>query len=164
MLFIVMLGGQHPRASIEVHDVIFAVAERLEDTFPRLREHWFGSPEGVHVDSWLEVDGVDGYRVEFSNLAPAPGEPRLYFINLGGYQDGVFGEEHRYLLVVAGDRAEAKAKGKRRALAEWYKPHTDALLDVDDCLPVDLVDGRYVHLVEGPHRGVVPRNDYRPLP
>jgi hypothetical protein len=45
-------------------------------------------------------------------------------------------------------------------LAQWSKPHTDAVMDIDDCLPIDLVDGRYIHLVEGEHSGVVQRNDY----
>jgi hypothetical protein len=161
MLYVVMLGGRHPRAKIEVHDVVFAVADRLEDAYPQLREGWFGSPAGMHIDSWMAVDGVEGYRVTFSDLAPAAGDPRLYFINLGGYATGIFGEDHRYLLVVARDKAEAKAKGKRQ-LAElnWNKPHTDNLHDVDDCIPLDCVAGRYVHLVPGEHRGVRAGNDY----
>lgn len=30
MLYVVMLGGRHPRANIEVHDVLFAQADSLE--------------------------------------------------------------------------------------------------------------------------------------
>lgn len=160
MLFVVMLGGKHPRAKIEVHDVQFVVADRLEAAYPQLRAGWFGSPAGLHIDSWMQVDGVEDYKVELSALAPQPGAPRLYFLNLGGYEAAAFGEAHRYLLVVARDKAEAKAKGKRQMLAHWHKSHTDALLDVDDCLPIDLLEGRYVHLVPGPHRGIVQQNDY----
>ena len=36
MLFVVMLGGKHPRAKIEVHDVVFAVADSLEATWALL--------------------------------------------------------------------------------------------------------------------------------
>ncbi len=164
MLFIVMLGGKHPRARIEVHDVAFAVADTLQATYPQLRQAWFGSQAGRHIDSWMKVDGVEGWKVELSPLAPAPGAPRLYFINLGGYEDQSFGEAHQYLLVVAHDPNEAKAKGKRQMLAHWQKGHTDALMDVDDCLAIDLVGGRYVHLVEAPHQGVVQHNDYIVLP
>ena len=42
----------------------------------------------------------------------------------------------------------------------WKQAHTDALMDVDDCLPIDQVGGRYIHLVEGEHRGVAQHNDY----
>ena len=47
MLFVVMLGGKHPRAKIEVHDVVFAIADSLEATYPQLRQGWFGSPAGL---------------------------------------------------------------------------------------------------------------------
>jgi hypothetical protein len=164
MLFVVMLGGKHPRAKIEVHDVVFVVADTLEAAYPQLRESWFGSPAGVHIDSWMQVDGVDGWKVELSPLAPLPGSPRLYFINLGGYEAQTFGEAHHYVLVVAKTKAEAKVRGKRHMLRQWAQSHTDALLDVDDCLPIDEVSGRYIHLVESEHAGVIQRNDYIVLP
>lgn len=160
MLFVVMLGGKHPRAKIEVHDIAFVVAETLEQTYPQLRADWFGNPKGVHIDSWMAVDGVERWRVELSPLAPSPGSPRLYFINLGGYESQTFGEAHHYLLVVAKDKREAMSKGKRQTMAHWTQTHTDAVLDVDDCVPIDEVSGRYVHLVEGPHAGIARRNDY----
>lgn len=160
MLYVVMLGGKHAKAKVEVHDVAFVVADTLQAAYPQLREGWFGSPAGLHIDSWMAVDGVDGFKVELSPLAPGPDAPRLYFINLGGYEAGTFGELHRYVLVVAHSKKEAMAKGKRQHVAQWSQPHTDQVLDVDDCLPIDRVDGRYVQLVEGPHRGVSQRNDY----
>lgn len=160
MLFIVMLGGKHPRAKIEVHDVAFVAADSLEATYPQLREGWFGNSVGLHIDAWMAIDGVDEWKVELSPLAPRSGSRRLFFINLGGYEKGAFGEAHHYLLVVARDRREAMSKGKRQMLAHWTQAHTDAVLDVDDCLPIDELSGRYVHLVEGKHSGVIQRNDY----
>ncbi|MFV3402705.1 MULTISPECIES: DUF1543 domain-containing protein [Pseudomonas] len=160
MLYIVLLGGRHPRASIEVHDVLFAQADSLQHAYPQLRKGWFGSQQGLHVDAWMEVAGIDRYRVEFADAAPGPDDPRLFFINLGGYEANVFGEAHRYLLVVATNKAEAKQRGRRQLQANWSKPHTDAVLDVDDCLPVDSVNGRYVHLIEGPHDGLRQYSDY----
>ena len=160
MLFVVMLGGKHPRAKIEVHDVVFAIADSLEATYPQLRQGWFGAPAGLHIDAWMRVDGVDGWKVELSPLAPLPGSPRLYFINLGGYEANTFGEAHHYLLVVAQDKNQAKSRARQHMLKHWQQAHTDALLDVDDCLPIDQVSGRYIHLVEGEHRGVIQHNDY----
>lgn len=160
MLFVVMLGGKHPRAKIEVHDVVFAIADSLEATYPQLRQGWFGNPAGLHIDAWMRVDGVDGWKVELSPLAPLPGSPRLYFINLGGYEANTFGEAHHYLLMVAQDKNQAKSRAKQHMLKHWQQAHTDVLLDVDDCLPIDQVSGRYIHLVEGEHRGVIQHNDY----
>lgn len=164
MLFVVMLGGKHPRARIEVHDVVFAVADTLQATYPQLRDAWFGSAKGVHIDSWMAVDGVDGWKVQLSHLAPQADAPRLYFINLGGYAANVFGEAHQYVLVVARTAREAKALGKQQMLRHWAQAHTDAVMDIDDCLPIDLVDGRYVHLEQAPHRPIVQHNDYIMLP
>lgn len=164
MFFVVMLGGKHPRAKIEVHDVAFVIADSLESAYPQLRHSWFGIPAGLHIDSWMRVDGVEGWKVELSPLAPLPGSPRLYFINLGGYESHVFGEAHHYILVVASNKAEAKSKGKQQMLTHWTKPHTDALMDVDDCLPIDEISGRYIHLVEGEHSGIIQRNDYIVIP
>lgn len=160
MLFVVMLGGKHPSAKIEVHDVVFVLGDCLADCYPQLRSNWFGHTNGLHIDSWMAVAGVDGYRLEWSNQAPAANELRLFFINLGGYQQGQFGEEHRYLLVVAKDVATAKALGKQQILKIWEKPHTDNVLDVDDCLPIDFVSGRYVRLVADTYQPTIQQNDY----
>ena len=159
-LFIVLLGGKHPRARIEVHDIVAATGERLADTYPQLREQWFGAANGLHIDAWMQVSGIDGYQLHFSNSAPAAGEPRLYLINLGGYTREEFGEAHRYLLVTAATRAEAKQKGKRQFHASWLKPHTDAVVDVDDCLPLDFVNGAHIQLIPGAHIAPHFENDY----
>lgn len=164
MLFVVMLGGKHPRAKIEVHDVVFAVADTLQATYPQLREAWFGSPKGVHIDSWMAVDGVDGWKIQLSPLAPAADAHHLYFLNLGGYEANSFGEAHHYLLVVARNKQEATRQAKQHILRHWSQAHTDAVLDIDDCLPIDLVDGRYLHLTPGPHRPIIQQNDYIILP
>ena len=159
-LYVVMLGGTHPKARIELHDVVFAIGDTLESTYPQLREQWFGEPRGAHVDSWMEVDGVEDWQVRLSDVPPPADAPHLFFINLGGYEKGVFGESHRYLLVVAADAAEAKRKGKAQAGTGWMLPHKDALYDVDDCLPVDAAGGRHVVLVEGRHHGIAYHSDY----
>ncbi|MFJ4345594.1 DUF1543 domain-containing protein [Pseudomonas sp. NPDC089401] len=160
MLYVVMLGGRHPAAKIEVHDVVFAHADTLEQAYPQLRSAWFGAAKGLHIDSWLEVHGVDGYRVTLQPASPAKDALRLYFINLGGYEPNVFGEAHRYLLVAAANKVQAKAMGKQRMQRGWLKPHTDAVLDVDDCLAIDQVAGLHVHLVHGEHADTVARSDY----
>ncbi|WP_460043120.1 DUF1543 domain-containing protein [Pseudomonas sp. S2_H01] len=164
MLFVVLLGGKHPKAKIEVHDIAVVVGDSLEATYPQLREGWFGAQTGLHIDAWMAIEGVENWKVELSPLAPLPGSPRLYLINLGGYDARAFGEAHHYLVVVAHSKNEAKSKGKRHMLASWGQPHTDAVMDVDDCLPIDRVEGRYVHLVEGEHNGVKQQNAYIVLP
>ncbi len=81
-LFAVMLGGTAPGANTERHDAVLAGGDTIESTYEQLMEQWFGSRAGLHIDSWLELDVVDGHRVTLRPEAPA--EPtRLWFINLG---------------------------------------------------------------------------------
>lgn len=160
MLFVVMLGGKHPKAKIEVHDVVFAIGDSLTDCHPSLKAQWFGEPKGLHIDSWLALDGFEGYRFNWSNVVPAPGELKLFFINLGGYTEGVFGENHQYLFVIATDAKAAKALAKSKISSDWQKPHADAVIDVDDCIVLDEVDGRYLHLAAGLHQDPIQANDY----
>jgi hypothetical protein len=159
-LFVVMLGGRYPRANIEQHDVVFAVAERIEDSYPQLRVQWGGITQGLHLDSWLRVDGVEGYQIRLSVRPPPQSSPRLYFLNLGGYVAGQFGEAHSYRLVVADDAATAKRKALDACDGGWIKPHRDALLEVDDCLALGPIGGLHVHLLPGPHKGVSCHSDY----
>lgn len=152
-LFMVMLGGRHARANVEVHDVILAVGDSLETVYPQLRNAWFGEQQGLHIDAWAKIGGVvsegKNYQIQFSDAAPNPSEPKLWLINLGGYITSEYGEQHRYVLVMGKDAAEAKQRGKASFGADWQKQHTDRVLDVDDCIAVDCVHGRYIHLAAG---------------
>lgn len=151
-LFLVMLGGRHARANTEVHDVVFAMGNQLEDCYPQLREAWFGEQKGLHIDAWMKVSGLmsEGipYQIQFTNAAPNTHSLKLWLINLGGYDATEFGELHRYVLVATMTEAEAKQQGKLHFAAHWQKQHTDRVLDVDDCINVDCVYGRYVELIQ----------------
>ncbi len=162
-LFVVLLGGRHARANTEVHDVVFAVAPAIEAAHAQLCRQWFGAREGLHIDAWMAVDGVEDRQVRLRPEPPPADAPRLYFANLGGYQAGVFGEDHRYLLVVAHDLAEAKRKALQQTAADWVQPHRDALFEVDACLPLGPIGGLHVHLPPGAHAGIESHSAYIPL-
>ena len=159
-LFVVMLGGRYLRANTEQHDVVFAVGDRIEATYPQLRAQWGGQPKGLHLDSWLVVDGVDGYQVQLLPEGAPPHALKLYFVNLGGYVAGQFGEAHSYRLVVASDEKQAKAKALAACEPTWIKPHRDALMEVDDCLALGEIGGLHVHLQPGPHAPIACHSDY----
>lgn len=144
-LFAVMLGGTAPGANTELHDVAFACGEGIEDTWDQLLDRWFGTPEGLHVDSWAALDAVDGHRVVLRPEPPAAG-PRLWFINLGAYRPGHFGELHAVAFLVGDDPAVVKTRAKAALLRGALERHTDDLHEVDDCLQVDRVGGLHVHL------------------
>lgn len=163
-LFVVMLGGRHAKANTEVHDVVLAVGEDLEATYPQLKQAWFGEPQGLHIDAWAQLHGVEfegkSYQIHFSHAQPNQVEQKLWLINLGGYDAREFGELHRYVLVVAQNAMVAKQKGKAYFAQHWQKQHTDRVLDVDDCLAIDCVEGHYIQLIEGDFTGNRWENTY----
>lgn len=163
-LFIVMLGGRHARANTEVHDVVLAIGDSLEDVYPQLKNAWFGEQKGLHIDAWAQIYGVafegKNYQIQFTDAAPNQADQKLYLLNLGGYDACEFGELHRYVLVVAQNEMVAKQRGKAHFAQHWQKQHTDRVLDVDDCIAIDQVHGRYVQLIEGEFSGNQWENTY----
>ncbi len=128
-LFALYIGGEHARANIELHDMRVVIAPTLTETYEELRRQWWGTPGSLHIDAWATIEHADGYDVE---LLPEPftGSERLYYVNLGGYDEGEFLERHRNVFVVAGSLAEAK----KRALAEnrgWKQLHRDEQYEVE---------------------------------
>lgn len=115
-LFIVMLGGRHARANTEVHDVVLAVGDTLEQVYPQLKNAWFAEQKGLHIDAWAQINGVEfegiQYQIQFSNAQSNQADQKLYLINLGGYDAREFGELHRYVLVVAQNAMVAKQRGQ----------------------------------------------------
>lgn len=146
-LFAIYVGGEHPRANIEVHDVRFFAAETIEATYAALRAQWWGQPGTLHVDCWSEIDRADGYTV---SLSPEPfeGPERLYYVNLGGYDGVAFAEQHRNVFVVAEDLPAAKARAMKRA-GGWRDAHRDDLYEAEQAFALDgaaWAERLYIHL------------------
>ncbi len=128
-LFAIYIGGEHERANIELHDMRFIVARSIRDTYPALRQQWWGIPKSLHIDCWAELDQVDGYDV---TLRPEPfaGLERLYYVNLGGYAPGEFAELHKNMFIVADSLAKAKARALQGAQG-WSQAHRDDVYEAE---------------------------------
>jgi hypothetical protein len=163
-LFAVMLGGNAPKSNTELHDVVFVAGERVEDTYHDLMDLWFGATDGLHIDSWIDLDVVDGHRVTLAADPPAGGK-KLWFINLGAYRPGEFAELHANVFLVAATADEVKRRAKEHLLQGFESVHTDDLYEVDDCLQIGQVAGLHVHLepTDQPDRQE-PHNGWHPLP
>lgn len=163
-LFAVYLGGRAPRCNTELHDVVFVAGESLEGLYERLMDKWFGDPLKLHLDSWIELQVVDGYRISLRSHPPPTGQ-KLYFINLGAYLPGQFTELHANAFVVAASEAEVKQRGKAELLRGTQSVHTDDLYDLDDCLEIGEVDGEHIHLEPTTERAAFePHNGYHVIP
>ncbi len=146
-LFAVFVGGDHPRANIEVHDLRFVIGETLEATIPQLRAGWWGAPSTLHIDGYAELDIVEGWQVELvPGPAPAAACRTLWFVNLGGYTPELFGEQHNYQFLAGSDKAEVWKRA--RALSPgWTARHKDNFVSVDAMIEVnDLLSGEGFHV------------------
>ncbi|OAN57635.1 DUF1543 domain-containing protein [Sphingomonas sp. TDK1] len=145
-LFAIYVGGEHPSAHIEVHDIRFVVANAIQDTYDQLRAEWWGTPGTLHIDCWAEIDRADGHSILLRPERPGARE-KLWFVNLGGYDGVDFAERHKNMFVVAGSAREAKARALA-AVPGWKDAHRDDLYDADAifCLDGLAGDRLYIHL------------------
>ncbi len=149
-LYLVVVGGRSPKANIELHDVRWVIGSKIEDTFDQLRNDWFGSNNGLHIDSYKKIDSIDGYKIYLRNKENGGSNnkyfknneisnKKLWFVNIGGYDPCSMQEKHEFGLVVASSASEAKNKAKSKWLMDCKKKHKDDIYaiksfkDVDDC-------------------------------
>lgn len=153
-LFAIYIGGEHPGANIEVHDIRFVAAPSIEDTYETLRAQWWGRPGSLHIDCWSEIGHADGYEV---TLRPEPyeGAEKLYYVNLGGYDGIAFAEQHRNIFVVADSLPAAKARAIKRA-ADWTDPHRDEMYEAEQAFALNeaaQAQRLHIHLTAAPLTG-----------
>ena len=149
-LYLVVLGGRAKKANIELHDVRWVVGTKIEDTYDTLRKEWFGSPKGLHIDSYKRIKYIDGYKINIinskkNNIAKKQlakknkPKKKLWFVNLGGYYPTSMQEKHEFGLVIASNKLEAKNLAKSKWLIGCKKKHKDdiasleMLTSCDDC-------------------------------
>ena len=149
-LYLVVLGGSAEKANIELHDVRWVVGSNIEDTYDALREDWFGSPKGLHIDSYKKIKYIDGYKINLIDLEKDKiykkqlvkknkAKKYLWFVNIGGYDPTSMQEKHEFGLVTASTKLEAKNIAKSKWLIGCEKKHKDdiasleMLFDCDDC-------------------------------
>ena len=149
-LFLVVLGGKAIKANVELHDVRWVIGSQIEDTYDELRKNWFGTFEGLHIDSYKKINYVDGYKVNLKNVENTKlknnklingniSQMNLWFVNLGAYDPYSMQEKHEFGLVVASSSIEANNIAKSKWLNCYEKKHKDDitslrnLFTLDDC-------------------------------
>ncbi len=155
-LFLVVLGGRVSNCNIELHDVRWSIAKNIKDAYPDLRKQWFGDPKGLHIDSYKEIEYVEGYKIV---IIPREGNHNkridtnngsnkttnrnyLWFINIGGYSQNTMSELHEFGLFVASTYSDAVKKGKKVLLKQAKLRHKDDIKAVrfdkklDNCIKV----------------------------
>ena len=160
----VVLGGRADKANVELHDVRWVVGSQIEDTFNDLKNNWFGSIDGLHIDSFKKIEYVDGYKINLKifdkNKIKKKQSPNqinsqqnLWFVNIGGYDPSSMQEKHEFGLVVASSSLEAKNMAKSKWLKGCRKKHKDdiatlnKLISCDDCQLIKNIGSWEIELI-----------------
>ena len=174
-LFLVVLGGRAKKANIELHDVRWVVGSKIEDSFDTLRKDWFGSPKGLHIDSYKKIKYIDGYKINLINFETDKKDAKklvtrneskkhLWFVNIGGYHPTSMQEKHEFGLVAASTKLEAKNIAKSKWLIGCKKKHKDdiasleILLRCDDCELIKKIGNWQIELT--PNNNFIEENNY----
>lgn len=144
-LFAVLLGGKPLGCTIEQHNMFFGVATEIEDLYPAIKTFWPAAPK-VHVDAYMVLDQIGDFDitpVQRDGVSPEEDGDRVFFVNLGGYREGVFEELHKKLFVVACDEFTAlqAVRGDPFFSECPVEPHIDdkmQLGEFDDDSPIDV--------------------------
>ena len=170
-----MLGGRAKKANIELHDVRWVVGSKIEDTFDTLRKDWFGSPKGLHIDSYKKINYIDGYKINLINFEKdkidekqlvKKNKPQkyLWFVNIGGYNPTSMQEKHEFGLVAASTKLEPKNIDQSKWLIGCQKKHKDdiasleILLSCDDCKLIEKIGNWQIKLT--PNNNFIEENNY----
>lgn len=157
-LFAVYLGGRADRCNIELHDVVFVVGSSIEETYPLLAKKWFGNSHQFHIDSYIQLDYVDGHEVELvKDKSKVDSGKKLYFINLGAYKPQEFTEYHQSQFYVTQSAPDAVRRAKSELCQGLQTIHKDDVVlldkvsnelefDVDDVLEIGEVDSYHISL------------------
>lgn len=163
-LFSVFLGGRADKCNIELHDVVFTLGEKIEDSYNDLLGKWFGLPDRLHIDSWVEINMVEGYKVSLSKEKNKTNK-KLYFVNLGAYEKNRFEELHESRFMVDINKINVKKRAKKQLLIGKEQVHLDDLYDVDDCIEIKKVSGYYINLERTlKNSNLKFNNGYKPIP
>ena len=131
-LYLVVVGGRSPKANIELHDVRWVVGSKIEDTFDQLRNDWFGSNNGLHIDSYKKIESIDGYKINIRKKEKNQSKKdflkkggisnkNLWFVNIGGYYPSFMKEKHEFGLFVVSSSSEAKNKARSKWIINCKK-------------------------------------------
>lgn len=141
-LYMILLGCVPPGRHTEQHDVFFGIATSLNELVPEMKAFW-PEPERIHIDAWREVNAVEGHRVKIvernSETTFSVQQNKLFFINLGGYLENRFEEQHYVILTVKPDRGSALKEAKQTF---FYKHNyfEKAASHIDDKYGIDVDD------------------------
>ena len=137
-----MLGATPQGRHTEQHDIFFVIAESINDVKPNIQDFWPEAKDKIHIDAWREVTLVQGYQISVvekqADAAPSS-KQKLFFVNLGGYQENKFEEQHYVVLTVKENKSLAFKEAKE-TLFYQHNHIPGGTSHIDDKYGVDVDD------------------------
>ena len=104
----------------------------IEDEFDVLRKDWFGTIDGLHINSYKKINFENGYRINLKKtennklkenklLKENIPQLNLCFVNIWGYDPSCMKEKYQFGLVAASSSLESKNKAKSKRLNGFLK-------------------------------------------
>ncbi len=146
-LYMISLGGKVKGCNIEVHDVQFVAADHIDETIETLKKHWYGQSEKLHMDSYMQIKGADGYNVSLTREMTDCNK-QLYFVHFGGYRTDTTQELHDIRLYVGVNDMEVKERALDDYQVADIQNHVDSLVLVEPVILSASGDKYYIELSE----------------
>lgn len=165
-LYMLLLGSKAPKRNVEQHDYFFGIATSIKELIPEIKAFWPEAGKSIHVDGWRTVNMVEGFEISvvLNSEISEPNDNKLYFINLGGYQEGKLEEQHYVVLSVNSEKALAihhakktaffkrnSIKGANSHIDEKYGIDVDDIFKIDDILSRETKEKYHIRITENPH-------------
>lgn len=144
-LFMITLGGKAEGANIEVHDVQFIIAKNIEETENILRNHWYGIPLKLHIDSYKSLEVIDGYKISINDEVSQDAN-KLFFLHIGAYKRTLMEEIHRYGFLVRNTFEQAKNDAKNTLYGKDKEEHVDTCVNVMESPLLNALYTGFIHL------------------
>ena len=157
-LFACFIGGKIAGCSIEMHDTVFVVAKNTPVIIENVKQKVIAF-ESFHIDSWVVLQNVDGYEISLTDTKQTT-ENKLFFVNLGSYLAGKFGENHFMQFCVAKTRTHAIEITKKNIAPNEELVHGDNIYSLDDCIKLDKIDHLFINLIVAEPQNLVINNGY----
>jgi hypothetical protein len=140
-LYVIYLGGKHPRANIEVHDLVFTIGKDIQSCFQFCLDNWFPNDNNIqkikpHIDGYFQIELPYSYT--------SVGEYSLFCLNYGGYLPNQLAEMHEFILVFAKNNLDAIKESNKKLKLKFALLHMDNCLQLDELINIsDVLDLKF---------------------
>jgi hypothetical protein len=133
-IFIIYLGGKHPKANIEVHDLVVTSGNCIQDCVNFCIHSWFANHDSILVKSNPHIDGY--YQLELPKNYSSNGQYSLFCLNYGGYLPNQLAEMHEFIIVFAKDKNDAIKQSNKKLKLKFDLLHMDNCLQLDELINI----------------------------